>query len=106
MTTRHRSKAETSFRKNTNTKGPMMKTKATIMPAKQMDDRAARLVKQYGCGPIEFSGTDNGLYERHLLFDNAFNLTAAGDRERFEAAARSVRDVLSQRWVLTEQTYE
>ena len=27
-------------------------------------------------------------------------------RERFEAFARSVRDVLSQRWVRTEQTYE
>jgi len=26
-------------------------------------------------------------------------------RERFEAAARSIRDVLSQRWVLTEKTY-
>ena len=26
-------------------------------------------------------------------------------RERFEAFARSVRDVLSQRWVLTEDTY-
>ena len=29
-----------------------------------------------------------------------------GPRERFEAVARSVRDVLSQRWVRTEQTYE
>ncbi len=28
-----------------------------------------------------------------------------GARERFEAVARSVRDVLSQRWVRTEQTY-
>src|SRR5436853_1512047 len=84
----------------------MMKTKATSTPAKQMDDRAARLVREYGCGPIEFSGTDNGLYERHLLFDNVGNLTGAGDRERFEAVARSVRDVLSQRWVLTEETYE
>ena len=29
-----------------------------------------------------------------------------GPRERYEAVARSVRDVLSQRWLLTEQTYE
>jgi starch phosphorylase len=84
----------------------MMKTKAATIPAKQMDDRAAKLVKQYGCGPIEFSGTDNGLYERHLLFDNVVKLTDAGDRERFEAVARSARDILSQRWVLTEETYE
>src|SRR5437016_8907225 len=31
---------------------------------------------------------------------------AAGPRERFEAVARSVRDVWSQRWVRTEETYE
>src|SRR6476469_7185878 len=31
---------------------------------------------------------------------------AIGDRERFEALAHSVRDVLSQRWIRTETTYE
>jgi starch phosphorylase len=66
----------------------------------------ANLRKQYGCGPVEFTGTDNALYERHLLFDNVAKLTAAGARERFEAFARSVRDILSQRWALTEDTYE
>lgn len=64
------------------------------------------LLKQYGCGPIQFSGTDNGFYERHLIFDNIIDKKAANSREKFEAFARSVRDVLSQRWVLTEQTYE
>jgi starch phosphorylase len=66
----------------------------------------AKLLRQYGCGPVKFTGTDNALYERHLIFDHAVNLPAAGSRERFEAFARSVRDVLSQRWVLTEDTYE
>jgi len=65
-----------------------------------------KLLRQYGCGPIEFTGTRNALYERHLLFDNVVPLAAAGPRERFEAVARSVRDVLSQRWVHTEDTYE
>jgi starch phosphorylase len=51
-------------------------------------------------------GTPDSLYERHLLFDNVRELTAVGARERFEAAARSVRDVLSQRWLLTEETYQ
>jgi starch phosphorylase len=46
------------------------------------------------------------LYERHLLFDDIIDPAAAGARERFEAAARSVRDVLSQRWVQTERTYD
>ena len=32
--------------------------------------------------------------------------TAIGERERFEAVAHSVRDILSQRWIRTEQTYD
>jgi starch phosphorylase len=69
-------------------------------------DGLAKLRRQYGCGPVAFSGTDDALYERHLLFDDVVSPAAAGPRERFEAVARSVRDVLSQRWVLTEETYE
>jgi starch phosphorylase len=66
----------------------------------------AKLLQQYGCGPVQFTGTDEALYERHLLFDNVMDLASIGDRERFEAVARSVRDLLSQRWIHTEQTYE
>ena len=76
------------------------------MSTKKAADSESKLLRQYGCGPIQFTGTDNALYERHLLFDNVVDLTAAGPRERFEAVARSVRDVLSQRWVRTEETYE
>jgi starch phosphorylase len=65
----------------------------------------AKLLKQYGCGPVQFMGAD-GLYERHLLFDNIKDLDAIRAREQYEAFARSVRDVLSQRWVLTEDTYQ
>src|SRR5262245_29392083 len=64
------------------------------------------LLQQYGCGSIPFTGTDNAFYERHLVFDNIIDVSAAGPRERFEAFARSVRDALSQRWVLTEKCYE
>src|SRR5256886_5179459 len=69
-------------------------------------DTMTALRRQYGCGPVELTGSANALYERHLLFDNVADPTAAGPRERYEALARSVRDVLSQRWVRTEQTYE
>src|SRR5882724_1360621 len=69
-------------------------------------DTIAQLLRQYGCGPIQFAGTDNALYERHLVFDNVIELMTAGSRERFEAVAHSVRDVLAQRWVQTEKTYE
>ncbi len=65
-----------------------------------------KLITQYGCGPVQFSGTDEALYERHLLFDSCVDLRTATARDRFEALARSVRDVLSQRWLLTEKTYE
>jgi starch phosphorylase len=66
----------------------------------------ADLLEQYGCGPIRFSGNQDALYERHLLFDDVIDPVDAGPRERFEAIARSVRDVLSQRWVQTEQVYD
>ncbi|MFZ0827800.1 MAG: glycogen/starch/alpha-glucan phosphorylase [Verrucomicrobiia bacterium] len=67
-------------------------------------EELVKLLKQYGCGPVQFTGAD-GLYERHLTFDNVKDPAATGAREHFEAAARSVRDVLSQRWVATEKTY-
>ena len=65
-----------------------------------------KLAERYGCGPVHFSGTDEALYERHLLFDSGVEVADATARDRFEAIARSVRDVLSQRWLLTEKTYE
>jgi starch phosphorylase len=63
------------------------------------------LLEQYGCGPIQFTGSGNAFYERHLIFDNVMALSTTGPRERFEALARSVRDLLSQRWVRTEEHY-
>jgi len=64
------------------------------------------LVQQYGCGPVDLTGNADALYERHLLFDNVADPAGSGPREHYEALARSVRDVLSQRWVRTEQTYQ
>src|SRR3954447_9322541 len=84
-----------------------MGTKAVTPPATTNGQRPiSQLLEQYGCGPVRFAGAESALYERHILFDNAIDLEAATPRDRFEAAARSVRDVLSQRWVLTEKTYE
>ena len=64
------------------------------------------LVKQYGCGPVQFSGTSDALYERHLTFDSVVDVAAPDLRTQYEAVARSVRDVLSQRWLRTENTYQ
>src|SRR6266403_5727643 len=71
-----------------------------------LSDTAQDLLQQYGCGPIQFSGTNDALYERHLLFDDIVAPAAAAAREQFEAAARSARDILSQRWVRTDSTYD
>src|SRR6266852_5929490 len=75
-------------------------------PIQPESDGNSKLLQQYGCGSIQFAGTDNAFYERHLVFDNVVGLAAAGPRERFEALARAVRDTLSQRWIHTEDTYE
>jgi starch phosphorylase len=84
----------------------MTTVKKSPLPPASGTDHLAKLRQQYGCGPVEFAGTDNGLYERHLLFDHVVSLKAVQPRERFEAFARSVRDILSQRWLLTEETYQ
>ncbi|MGO4885793.1 MAG: glycogen/starch/alpha-glucan phosphorylase [Bryobacteraceae bacterium] len=60
---------------------------------------------QYGCDAYEFAGSPNALYERHLAFDNIVDTSAIDPRERFEAFARAVRDVLSQRWLRTKDAY-
>jgi starch phosphorylase len=44
-------------------------------------------------------------YERHLVTDTIVDPSAAAPRDRFEAFARAVRDILSQRWIDTEGTY-
>src|ERR1700747_1812890 len=66
----------------------------------------SKLIEKNGCGPVQFTGTNDALYERHLVFDNVMDAAAIGARERFEALAHSVRDVLSQRWIRTEETYD
>ena len=61
---------------------------------------------RFNCGPVKFSGGSDALYERHLTFDQVVPVAAATPRDKFEAVARSVRDLLSQRWIKTEQTYQ
>ena len=74
-------------------------------PASAESEQIAKLRSQYGVGPVEFAGTPGALYERHLVLDDVIDVAAAGPRERFAALARSVRDILSQRWIRTESTY-
>src|SRR5260370_21779788 len=81
-------------------------SKTAITPAPSTEpDVIAELRHQYLGDPYEFAGAENALYERHLIFDDIVDPGAAGWRERFEAFARSVRDVLSKTWLKTEKTY-
>jgi starch phosphorylase len=54
---------------------------------------------------VTLSGGADALYERHLTFDRVVPVAAATARDKFEAVARSVRGLLSQRWIKTEETY-
>ncbi len=83
----------------------MSKRREAPTPMPKESDDVSGLLEQYGCGPVQFSEKD-GFYERHIIFDNVLSPAATGPYERFEAFARSVRDVLSQRWVLTNETYD
>jgi glycogen phosphorylase len=71
-------------------------------------ERALRpeLLERYECGPVQFSGDPNASYDRHLVFDHVVKPDDATPRERFEALARSLRDLLAQRWVKTRDTYD
>jgi starch phosphorylase len=62
------------------------------------------LIGHYQRGPLSFTDTYN--YDRHVVFDHAVSMETASARQRFEAVARVLRDLLTQRWLLTEQTHE
>ena len=60
-------------------------------------------LKQYEFG-LRFA--DRDYYDRHLIFDHAVAMEQADQRQRFEAMARSLRDLLTQRWLLTQSTHD
>jgi glycogen phosphorylase len=79
-------------------------TRAVNMGKPALPQTDAHGLALHECGELRFTGTDN--YDRHVVFDHAVSVENASDRERFEAVARALRDLLTQRWLLTEQTYE
>jgi starch phosphorylase len=82
-----------------------MKRQTTTATRKRNPPAIGQLLEQYGCGPIQFTGTGDALYERHLMFDSIVDPDEVGAREHYEAIAHAVRDILSQRWHRTERTY-
>ena len=81
-------------------KTPRRKMQRTQTPSLQA------LMHQYACGAVHFSGNANASYERHVMFDHVVEPQAASLRERFEAVARSLRDLLVPRWLQTDATYD
>jgi starch phosphorylase len=66
---------------------------------------AETTLQQYGVESTAFAGSPNALYERHLKFDNVVELGSSDARERYEAASRAIRDILSDRWLKTDEAY-
>ena len=60
-------------------------------------------LKQY---EAEFRFADRDYYDRHLVFDHVVTTEQADQRQRFEAMARSLRDLLTQRWLLTQSIHD
>jgi starch phosphorylase len=78
----------------------------TASPGSAAPDGVAERLRAYGCGPVRFTGGDDALYERRLVFDHVLAPADAGPRDQFEAVAAAIRDVLAQRWVETNQRYD
>ena len=58
-------------------------------------------------GEVRFGDNgNNDAYDRHLVLDHVVSVEQASQRERFEAVARSLRDLLTERWLLTQETYD
>jgi starch phosphorylase len=61
---------------------------------------------QPGDHSLRFSGDPNASYERRLVLDHVVDPGAATLRQRFGAVARAVRDLLTERWLRTNRTYD
>src|SRR5215469_6596688 len=76
-----------------------------VVPKPLDSPAASSLASQYGIPSTQPAETLRGIYTRHLLQDNDVDPATTNAREHYEALARSVRDILSERWVLTHKTY-
>jgi starch phosphorylase len=64
-------------------------------------------MQQYEHGlDVSFPTDPHSAYERRLTFDHLIEPTDSTLRQRFEAMAGALRDLLAQRWLLTRRTYD
>src|SRR5262245_62143285 len=65
------------------------------------------LLEQYEQGlDVTFPTTPHAAYERRLIFDHVVEPPTSTLRQRYEAIASALRDLLAQRWLLTTRTYD
>ncbi len=65
------------------------------------------LLEHYEHGlDVTYPTSPHAAYERRLIFDHVVEPPAATLRQRYEAIASALRDLLSQRWLLTTRTYD
>ncbi|HXZ15601.1 MAG TPA: glycogen/starch/alpha-glucan family phosphorylase, partial [Roseiarcus sp.] len=83
----------------------MAKAGATIEKPMPQAAREGQVLEGGGPGAPRFAGAPDALFERHLKFDNVVAPDEADARERFEAAGRAIRDILTDRWLSTDATY-
>src|SRR5271168_5235931 len=82
-----------------------MQENPKVTGQREGDAQGEQFLQRYGHGALRFAGAPDALYERHLKFHSLVEPEAADSRERYEAAARAVRDLLSDRWLRTDETY-
>ena len=58
-----------------------------------------------GLSGVHFAGAPDALYERHLRSDNLVEPATSNPRQRFEAVAHAIKDMVSDRWLRTKETY-
>ena len=63
-------------------------------------------IRSISTSAVRSAFDDYDWYDRRLVFDHVVSEVQASRRERFEALAWSIRDLLAQRWLLTERTYD
>ncbi|WP_132523676.1 glycogen/starch/alpha-glucan phosphorylase [Rhizobium sp. BK376] len=69
-------------------------------------DAVQKHLQLHDFNSVPFVGRADAMFERHLLSDALVVPETAYKRQHFEAVARSVRDILAQRWIKTQQTYD
>src|SRR6266576_2836148 len=68
-------------------------------------DGKPEILKQYECGLVPLERDQDAAYRRHLAFDHMVEPENSSTRQKFQALARSLRDLLAQRWLKTKQAY-